>query len=150
MLDRAQARVSAATTGQVTTIQGDIRDLDLGRERFDVIVAAAVLHHLRDDEEWSRVFAKFHACLKPGGSIWISDLISHSVPQIQDLMWSRYGEYLAAFKGEAYRDTVLAYVDQEDTPKPLLFQCDQLRRAGFREVEILHKNAVFAAFGAIK
>jgi len=150
MLDRAHARVSAATTGQVTTIQGDIRELDLGRERFDIIVAAAVLHHLRKDDEWSQVFSKFHQCLKPGGSIWISDLVSHSVPSIQDLMWKRYGDYLTAFKGEEYRDTVLAYVDQEDTPKPLLFQCDLLRRVGFREVEILHKHAVFAAFCAIK
>src|ERR1700722_8064465 len=47
MLERAGARVGAATPGQVQTIQGDIRDLDLGKEQFDVIVAAAVLHHLR-------------------------------------------------------------------------------------------------------
>jgi len=150
MLDRAHARVSSATAGRVETFQGDVRDIDLGRDRFDLIVAAAVLHHLRTDEEWFQVFSKFHECLKPGGSVWISDLVSHSVPRIQELMWSRYGEYLASFKGEEYRDTVLAYVEQEDTPKPLLFQCDLLRRAGFREVEVLHKNAVFAAFCAIK
>jgi tRNA (cmo5U34)-methyltransferase len=150
MLDRAHTRVSAATTGEVSTIQGDIRELDLGRERFDIIVAAAVLHHLRADEEWSQVFAKFHQCLKPGGSVWISDLVSHSIPEIQELMWKRWGDYLTSFKGDEYRATVHAYVEQEDTPKPLLFQCEQLRRAGFRQVEILHKNAVFAAFGAIK
>jgi len=150
MLDRAQARVGAATTGQVTAIQGDIREIDLGRERYDIIVAAAVLHHLRNNYEWRMVFSKFHESLKPGGSIWISDLVSHSVPSLQDLMWKRYGDYLAAFKGDEYRNTVFAYVEQEDTPKPVLFQCELLRRAGFLEVEILHKNAVFAAFGAIK
>lgn len=150
MLVRAHSRVGAATTGLVTAIQGDVRELDLGKEQFDIIVAAAVLHHLRETDEWTAVFSKFYACLKPGGSIWISDLVAHALPAIQDLMWGRYGNYLAAFKGEEYRDAVFAYVEQEDTPRPLLFQCELLRSSGFREVEILHKNAVFAAFGAIK
>ena len=150
MLERAQARVSAATPGKVATLQGDIRELELGAGQYDLIVAAAVLHHLREDKEWESVFRKFYQSLRPGGSIWISDLVSHAVPVVQDVMWRRYGDYLAAFKGDAYRDHVYAYVEREDTPKPVLFQCDLLRRTGFRDVEILHKNAVFAAFGAIK
>ncbi len=150
MLERARARVTAATAGKVATLQGDIRELELGSGQFDVIVAAAVLHHLREDAEWELVFKKFYRCLRPGGSIWISDLVSHAVPEVQHVMWRRYGDYLAAFKDEAYRDHVYAYVEREDTPKPLLFQCDLLRRVGFEEVEILHKNAVFAAFGALR
>lgn len=150
MLDRAVSRVQPNTTGTVTAIQGDIREIDLGTARFDVIVAAAVLHHLREPSEWQRVFSKFYECLKPGGSIWISDLVSHPIPAIQDVLWNRYGDYLATFKGPEYRDQVFAYVTQEDTPMPLLFQCELLRSSGFRDVEILHKNAVFAAFCAIK
>ena len=150
MLERAETRVAAATAGRVATLEGDIRELELGAEQFDVIVAAAVLHHLREDAEWELVFKKFYRSLRPGGAIWISDLVSHAVPVIQEVMWRRYGDYLSTFKGEDYRDHVYAYVEREDTPKPLLFQCDLLRRVGFREVEILHKNAVFAAFGAIK
>ncbi len=150
MLERANARVTAATKGEVATMQGDIRELELGEQQFDLIVAAAVLHHLREDSEWESAFAKFYRCLKPGGSVWIWDLVSHAIPAVQEVMWKKYGEYLAAFKNEEYRDHVFAYVEQEDTPKALVFQCDLLRRAGFREVEILHKNPVFAAFGAIK
>ena len=150
MLERARKRVAVATAGKVAALQGDIRELELGAGQFDVIVAAAVLHHLRDDSEWELVFKKFYQSLRPGGVIWISDLVSHAVPVVQEVMWRRYGDYLTAFKGEAYRDHVYAYVEREDTPKPLLFQCNLLLRVGFREVEILHKNAVFAAFGAIK
>src|SRR6266849_2593507 len=47
MLERAQERVSAATRGRVCTVQADIREVQLGDAQFDVIVAAAVLHHLR-------------------------------------------------------------------------------------------------------
>lgn len=150
MLRRAKERVSAETTGTVTPIQSDIRELELGEEKFDYILAAAVLHHLRTDEEWEATFAKFHRALKPGGSIWIVDLVHHSTKVIQDMMWARYGEYLTGLKDEAYRDHVFAYVEQEDTPRPLMYQLDLLRKVGFPEVEVLHKNSSFAAFGGIK
>ena len=150
MLERARQRVSAATTGKVETIQSDVRELDLGEGRFDLILAAAVLHHLRSDAEWEAVFAKFYSCLRPGGAIWISDLVESTVPVIQDVMWRRYGEYLTALKGPEYRDHVFAYVAQEDTPRPLMYQLDLLRKVGFAQVEVLHKNGCFAAFGGIK
>ena len=150
MLDRARERVSQANVGTITTHQADIRDLALGDEQFDVIMAAAVLHHLRSDAEWEAVFSKLYRAIKPGGSFWISDLIQHSTPAIQAMMWQRYGEYLTSLKDEAYRDHVFAYVEQEDSPRPIMFQLDLLRQVGFREVEILHKNSSFAAFGAIK
>jgi tRNA (cmo5U34)-methyltransferase len=64
------------------------------------------------------------------------------------MMWRRYGEYLVGLKDEAYRDTVFAYVTREDTPRPLMYQLDLLRKVGFRQIEVLHKTSVFAAFGA--
>ena len=65
-------------------------------------------------------------------------------------MWKRYGDYLTNFKNEAYRDHVYAYIEQEDTPRPLMYQLELLRKVGFQEVEILHKNSCFAAFGGLK
>ncbi len=150
MLDRAVQRISTATRGRVEAVQADIRELTLGEAQFDVIMAAAVFHHLRTDDEWRSVFAKCYAALKPGGSLWISDLIEHSTPAVQQVMWKRYGDYLTHLKGESYRDQVFAYIEQEDTPRPLMFQLDVLRSVGFKRIELLHKNSCFAAFGAIK
>lgn len=150
MLDRAVQRIRPLTSGTINALQVDIRSFSPGEEKFDIILAAAVFHHLRTDEEWESVFAKCHAALKPAGSIWISDLIEHSSAAVQGLMWSRYGEYLAQLKNEAYREQVFAYIEQEDTPRPLLYQIDLLRKVGFRTIEILHKNSCFAAFGATK
>jgi len=45
---------------------------------------------------------------------------------------------------------VFAYVEQEDTPRPLLFQLDLLRAVGIAQVDVLHKNVCFAAFGGVK
>jgi tRNA (cmo5U34)-methyltransferase len=150
MLDRATERVGRATTGSVRAVQGDIREIDLPDRGFDIVLAAAVLHHLRTDSEWRDVFTAFHRALRPGGSVWVFDLVESSIPAVQGLMRRRYGEYLTRLKDDAYRDHVFAYVEKEDTPRPLLFQLDMLRQVGFDQVEVLHKNVCFAAFGAVK
>lgn len=150
MLDRAVERVQAATTGTVTAIQGDVREVPLPTGGFDIILAAAVLHHLRTDAEWRSVFVAFHRALRPGGSVWVFDLVESDIPAVQQLLWRRYGEYLVTFKGEAYRDHVFAYVEKEDTPRSLSFQLELLREVGFGPVEVLHKTACFAAYGAVK
>lgn len=150
MLDRALERVRNVTTGNVTAIQGDIREITLAPNSFDIVLAAAVLHHLRTDAEWQTVFTAFETSLRPGGSLWIFDLVESSVPGVERLMREKYGEYLTHFKDESYRDHVLAYVDKEDTPRSVLFQLDMLRQVGFSQLEILHKNICFAAFGGVK
>ena len=150
MLDRARERVSRATSGRITTLQADIREVKLQDGEFDIVVAAAVLHHLRTELEWRDVFTALHRALRPGGSVWVFDLVESSIPAVGQLMRRRYGEYLAGLKDEAYRDHVFGYVGKEDTPRPLLFQLDLLRQVGFAQVEVLHKNVCFAAFGAVK
>jgi tRNA (cmo5U34)-methyltransferase len=150
MLDRARERVGRATAGHIKTIQGDIRQIELPDSEFDIVLAAAVLHHLRTDKERQNVFAAFHRALRPGGSVWVFDLVESSMPAVQQLMRQQYGEYLTRLKDEAHRDHVFAYVEKEDTPRPLLFQLDLLGQVGFAQVEVLHKNLCFAAFGAVK
>lgn len=150
MLDRALDRVRAVARGSVRAHQADIRELALEAERYDVIVSAATLHHLRADEEWEHVYTKLHRALRPGGSFWISDLVTHSIEAVQALMWQRYGDYLTELRDAAYRDHIFAYIEREDSPRPLVYQLDLLRRVGFREIEVLHKNSTFAAFGGVK
>jgi tRNA (cmo5U34)-methyltransferase len=150
MLDRAGERITPATSGKVAARQGDIREIELPEEQFDVVMAAAVLHHLRTEAEWRAVFAAVYRALRQGGSFWVFDLVDTSIPALEPLMKQRYGEYLTRFRDENYRDHVFAYVEKEDTPRPLPFQLDLLRQVGFSSVEVLHKNICFAAFGALK
>ncbi len=150
MLNRATERIGPITSGSIEAVQGDIREIDIGRGQHDIILAASVLHHLRDNSQWQSVFQKFYEALRPGGSIWIFDLIDSSIPEVQFTMRRRYGEYLTLLKDEDYRDHVFAYVEREDTPRSLMFQLNLLREVGFAQVEVLHKNSCFAAFGARK
>jgi len=150
MLDKARERVQANTKGAVTVMQQDIRSLQLADDHFDIILAAAVLHHLRTDSDWEGVFSKLYRALKPGGSFWISDLISHDSPALDRLFRDRYGAYLETLGGAGFRQKVEDYVAYEDTPRSVYYQLDLLKRVGFRDVEVLHKHSCFAAFGGIK
>lgn len=150
MVDRAVDRVSSVNRGRVTGIVEDFRTADLPEGGYDVILAAAVLHHLRADDDWREGFQKLHRILRPGGSLWITDLVIHEIPAVHALMWRRYGEYLEQLKDAEYREEVFKYIEIEDSPRPVTYQLDLLREVGFRQVDVLHKNSVFAAFGGVK
>src|SRR5690606_20944693 len=150
MLDKAFERVSQKTTNNVTILQGDIREVGLRENHFDIILAGAVLHHLRDDKDWETTFEKLFKLLRPGGCLMISDLITQDTELLNDYIWERYGDFLEGLGGKEYRQKVLAYVEKEDSPRSMNYQLDLMKRVGFKKVEILHKNMCFGAFGGIK
>lgn len=150
MLDKACERIGKVNSGVIRSFQSDFRHVDLEESSYDVILATAVLHHLRDDGDWEAVFRKIFQLTAPGGSVWITDLVSHETEPVQKLMWERYGYYLYAAGGEEYKDKVFANIEKEDTPRSVPYQLDLLRHVGFRRVELLYKNECFAAYGAIK
>ncbi len=150
MLEKARERISEVNSSNIRIFQGDFREIDLPIQGYDVILAAAVLHHLCDNQDWETAFEKLYDLTAPGGSVWITDLVSHETESIQDMMWERYGNYLCSLGGKEHRDKVFAYIDKEDSPRPVTYQLELLRRVGFEHVELLHKKSCFAAFGAIK
>jgi tRNA (cmo5U34)-methyltransferase len=150
MLQKAEERVSKATTGKIRTVQQDIREAKLEDHGFDIILAGAVLHHLRDDEDWEQTFTKLYHLLKPGGCLMISDLITQENPILDAYTWERYGDYLENIGGKEYRQKVLDYVDKEDSPRSMSYQLELMKKVGFSSTEILHKNMCFGAFGGIK
>ena len=85
MLKKAKQRVEQQTTGEVEATQGDINEINLPAEKFDIVLAGAVLHHLREEADWERVFSGIYHSLKPGGSIWICDLVAQDHPAVEKL-----------------------------------------------------------------
>lgn len=150
MLDKAKERLVAKTNNIVETIQGDIRTINFKEKKFDIILAGAVLHHLRDDIDWETTFKKLYDLLTPGGCLMIADLISQETHSIHEYTWERYGDYLESINGKDYREKVLAYVEKEDSPRSMTYQLELMKKTGFSTTEILHKNMCFGAFGGIK
>jgi len=149
MLDRAYQRVTRET-GNVSIFQGDIRTVELEENHFDIILAGAVLHHLRDDKDWETTFEKLFRLLRKGGCLMISDLVAQDTQILNGYIWEKYGDYLEEVGGREYRQKVLDYVEKEDSPRSINYQLDLMKKVGFKNVEILHKNMCFGAFGGIK
>ncbi len=150
MLERAGERISAAHEIVPVTFQTDLRSFDFGENRYDIVLAGAVLHHLRNDDQWQETFEKIYRSLRPGGSFWIFDLLRYNNLNTQRMMWNRYGQYLTNLRDKAYRDQVFAYIEIEDTPRPLFEQLQLLESIGFADVDVLHCNTCFAAFGGVR
>ena len=150
MLDRATERVLQAGPASVATFQSDLRGLSLEDNSVDTIVAGTVLHHLRDDADWTSAFRQFARWLKPGGRLYVADLCYFDLPDLQQIMWQRYGDYLRTLGGDAYREKVFAYIDKEDSPRSLPYQLELLKTTGFRAYDILHRNSVFACYVGLK
>ncbi len=146
MLDRAEVRVRAGGAASVTVQQSDLRALRFPEGTFNAILAGAVLHHLRDEADWADAFRQFYTWLKPGGRLYVADLVTFDIPEVQARMWRRYGDYLASVGGAEYRDQVFAYIEQEDSPRSLPFQLELLKATGFAQYDVLHRNSVFACY----
>jgi tRNA (cmo5U34)-methyltransferase len=150
MLNRAESRLRQAGAASITTYPSDLRRLHFAENSFCCILAGAVLHHLRDDDDWTDVFAKLHRWLRPGGRLYVSDMVTFDAPDLQKVMWRRYGEYLESLGGVPYREKVFAYIEKEDSPRSLPYQLDLVRRSGFTSSDVLHRNSIFACYCATK
>lgn len=150
MLDKAEERIRPLTNQSITTLHNDILSTELQHNAYDIILAGAVLHHLRSPEEWHSVFTKFFQSLRKGGCLLVSDLVIHDSATVHHLIWHRYGEYLEKLGGPTYRDKVFAYIEKEDSPTSINFQHRILKQVGFQAFDILHKNLCFASYVAIK
>ena len=150
MLNKAFERVSSETNQSVKIIQGDIRHVGLKENHYDIILAGAVLHHLREDQDWETTFKKLFSLLKPGGCLMISDLVTQETDTVSEYTWNRYGKYLENIGGKSYKEKVFQYIAREDSPRSITYQLELMKKVGFSKTEILHKNMCFGAFGGIK
>jgi tRNA (cmo5U34)-methyltransferase len=150
MLSKALERVSEKTKREVKTIQGDIRTVRLKENHFDIILSCAVLHHLRDDKDWESVFIKLYNLLNIGGCLIISDFVTHDNDLLTEYMMRRYISYLEKIENRKYAQEIFNCIEKNDTPRSITYQLDIMKKIGFRNLEILHKNICFGTFCATK
>lgn len=150
MLERASARLKAENRHVEQVMQGDIREISLPPDTFDVVVAGAVLHHLRTREQWHDVFANIHRGLKSGGAFWYWDLIRHENEDVQAVQSRRFAEYLIERNGREQQERTFVMIEKSDTPETPLFLMQTMLETGFVNIDIVHKNTNFIAMVARK
>lgn len=120
----------------------DIRNANLKENHFDIILAGAILHHLRDYNDWLTTFSRIFNLLKSGGCFMISDLIVHDSETINEYIWNIYGDYLENIGGVDYRKKVLDYIEKEDSPRSLNYQLELMKKVGFKRLKFHIKICV--------
>lgn len=150
MLVKAKERVEQNTSGTVTSVQGDYRDIPLEENAYDVITAGTTLHHLREDQDWELVFTKIYHSLKPGGTFWINDIVIGETAILNQMMLAGWIGELKKHHSDEEIEMYMGRYESEDTPQTLSFQLELMKKVGFTETIVLHKHFNFAAFGAIK
>src|SRR5262249_26624471 len=81
MLSLARTRLDRAGLRQCSVRQGDIYDLALPKDSFDVVIIHQVLHFLDDG---ARAIAEAARVLRPGGRLLVVDFAPHEFEFLRD------------------------------------------------------------------
>src|SRR5207302_3242951 len=81
MLARARARLDRAGLRHCSVRQGDIYDLALPKDSFDVVIIHQVLHFLDDS---ARAIAEAARVLRPSGRLLVVDFAPHNLEFLRD------------------------------------------------------------------
>jgi len=71
MVEVLTEKVQRSGVKNIRPLLGDVEDMDLGEERYDLVVSSMTLHHIKDP---LGLFKKLFKALKGGGYIAVADL----------------------------------------------------------------------------
>jgi SAM-dependent methyltransferase len=87
MLAHLSSRASAKGFTNIETVQGELDDLPLESERYDVVVLSQALHHAERPERALREAVRITA---PGGKVLVIDLLAHSEEWVREKLQDRH------------------------------------------------------------
>lgn len=137
--DDGEVKSSETTQETGQSNAKDFLEAKLEEGEYDVVFANTVFHQLENDTDWHAAFSKAYRILAPGGSFWIFEEVSHEARGVRDLL-----------RHSAEADEPSREDESKAFPRPVTFQLELLRKVGFDHVDLLHKDANFAVFGAVR
>lgn len=125
----------------------DIRERSLYDESFDMVVSNLAIHHIENDDEKITVFRNAYDSLGESGILMIGDHVHGSGTEITrrlETHWMKYMENsgVAQEKREQYYREYI----EKDYPASLVFQLEELKKIGFKNVDCMWKYSMFAVF----
>jgi len=134
----------------VRYIQADFRAMHLAPGSYDLILSTIAIHHVQDEDKITLYRDVFQA-LKPGGLFIFAD-------QTRGINDEIYQKHISRWKEEAFKlgstqenwDMWMEHQDAHDYHTPVNWHLKQLEHAGFREVDVIWKNIMWAIIWARK
>lgn len=127
MLARLAERYQAQLQ-QITLVADSYLTMDLGAQRYDIVLSAMTIHHLLHEPK-HQLYAKIHAALKPGGKYIEGDAVTTAAHEAAFLV-----EYA---KMVAQTPVTEAGAYHIDVPFAIATQRELLLSVGFKEFTLL-------------
>ena len=142
----AMARLKLKTNRNVSFWQGDIREFGF-KQKYDVIVASMVLHHIEGKDK-PRLYRTMRDSLSKDGVFFCIDIFLSPDRHLQKLYMDKWKAFMRASGLDVKKtDEMIARHQREDRPVVFKDELDIMRKAGFRNVDVVLKHYNFAVYG---
>jgi tRNA (cmo5U34)-methyltransferase len=143
------ARAKLKDNNNIKFWLGDIRDFDYS-EKYDAIVASLVLHHVERRDKL-RFYRKIQNALSKKGIFLCMDIFLSSNMHLQKLHMDKWKEFMRrnALPIKKINDMIRRH-HREDRPVVFEDELNIMRKAGFKQVEVIMKQYNFALYGGGK
>jgi tRNA (cmo5U34)-methyltransferase len=147
MLAHARERFAAGGS----RFEFEVADFGAGTitQRYDAIVSALSIHHLADDEKRA-IFAQSYAALEPGGVFVNADQVKGETAATErrnHALWIARARQFGASERDLQDALERMKLDRSAT---LAAQLAWLSDAGFRDVDCLYRNLIFAVYSGTR
>ncbi|WP_026897946.1 class I SAM-dependent methyltransferase [Daejeonella oryzae] len=148
ILKESQKRFMAQPN--VRHIQADFRHMHLPPGSYDLILSSIAIHHIPDPDKIN-LYRDIQQALKPNGLFIFAD-------QTRGINEEIYKKHISRWKEEAFKlgstqenwDMWMQHQDAHDFHTPVSWHLKTLEQAGFKEVDIIWKNIMWAVIWAQK
>lgn len=119
-------------------------------QKFDTVVSSLAVHHLQDNEK-EAFYKKIYGLINDGGCFYNADIVLAETEYLQNLNLSRWARHMKKNipEKEVEEKWIPAHKDG-DMPAKLSDQIMWLKKAGFKNIDIVWKYYNFTVFGGIK
>ena len=158
MLDQAKARLKGRPIRFVEKSFEAYAQKGLDPDGYDFIFSSMAIHHLPLKEKGA-LYARVHRELRGNGLFLVFDVVAPVSPKSERLQFRMWVDWMnealrrSNFAGEVGKFDGFPAVYKakaENHPSRLLDQLDQLKKAGFKNVDCFFKYGIFSLFGGTK
>lgn len=130
--------------------QQDFSTLNFPENYFDLIISSIAIHHVNDEEK-EKLYAQILKMLNPKGIFEFVDQTRGSTEEI-------YQKYISRWQDEAFKlgstqenwEMWMEHQNNHDFHTPIVWHLEKLKSKGFKNIDVLWKNIMWAIIYAEK
>ena len=145
-----ESRKRFANKSNMNYLQADFKSMNLPHGNYDLVMSSIARHHVEDPFKL-KLYTEVYQSLKKGGIFIFTD-------QTRGITDEIYLKNIECWKYEAFKlgsteenwNMWMAHQDAHDFHSPVGWHLENLKKAGFNEVDLLSKYLMWGVFWAKK